>query len=163
MKINLKRKRQGKTDYKARMIMLKSGKLRVVIRKTNRYLDVQLIKSEEAKDKIIVSTSSKELMKKGWPKNEEGSLKSIPAGYLTGYLAGKKIIEKENKKPVILDIGLGRNTKGSRVYSVLNGLVDAGVNIPHDKKVFPSKEKIEGENVKKGLKDLIKKIKGEIK
>ena len=33
-----KRRYEGKTDYKARFFLLKSGKPRVVFRKTNRYL-----------------------------------------------------------------------------------------------------------------------------
>lgn len=163
MKLDIKRKRQGKTDYRARMIMLKSGKTRVIIRKTNKYLNVQLVKSREAKDEVIISVSSRELLKHSWPKSAEGSLKSIPAAYLTGYLVGKRILEKEKKLIVILDIGLARNSKGNRIYAVLNGLVDAGVNIAHDKKVFPNKERLDGKHLKKEIQVIIGKVKEALK
>ena len=51
MKSIKRRRREGKTDYKARLAMLKSEKPRLVIRKSNRYLVVQIVGSEIAKDK----------------------------------------------------------------------------------------------------------------
>ena len=38
MKLPRRRRLQGKTDYKARLAMLKSGKPRLVVRKTNHYI-----------------------------------------------------------------------------------------------------------------------------
>ncbi|MBI2628788.1 50S ribosomal protein L18 [Candidatus Pacearchaeota archaeon] len=161
MKTIKKRKQQGKTDYKARLTMLKSGLPRVVIRKTNKYINIQYVKSENAHDKSIFSISSKELLKKGWPKEASGSLKSIPAAYITGFIAGKEIIKKDKNSKVLLDMGLLRNIHGSRIYSALKGIVDAGVNIPYDKKCFPSDERIEGKNLNKKLQEaFIKTISG---
>ena len=82
---------------------------------------------------------SKDLLKKGWPVEKAGSLKSLGAVYLAGLMLGKKY---EGKK-VILDSGLIPNTKGSRVYAAVKGVADAGVDIPYDEKVIPEKERIE--------------------
>jgi len=43
-----RRRRENKTDYKARKKMLESGETRIVIRKTNRYFIVQVVESYEA-------------------------------------------------------------------------------------------------------------------
>ena len=87
-----RRRKEGKTDYKKRLGLLKSKKPRIVFRRTNKYLIVQYIESKEAKDKVIITITSKNLLKYGWPENATGALKSIPAAYLIGYLIGKQII-----------------------------------------------------------------------
>ena len=157
----MKRHRRGKTDYKSRMIMLKSGLNRIAIRKTNKYIIVQLIKSKEARDKVIIGITSKELLKHGWDKKFSGSLKSIPAAYLTGKLMGKKILEKE-KKNIILDTGLQRYVSGSRIYAVLKGLADAGVDISYNEKVFPSDDRIKGNHLKENVQKIIAEVEKKI-
>jgi len=155
MKMQIKRKRQGKTDYKARKEFLKSGLPRIVIRKTDRYLVAQYTESNEAKDKVIIAVSSRDLLKHGWPKNKKGSLKSVPAAYLTGKLLGKQI---KDKGKVILDTGLQRNVAGSRIYAVLKGLIDTGVNIPHNEKAFPSEERIKGKHLNEDIQKIVKEV-----
>ncbi len=145
-KVNFKRRREKKTDYKLRLGLLKSGKKRIVVRKTNRYLIVQAVASENAKDRILVGLTSKELLKFGWTGN--GSLKSIPAGYLTGLLTAKKLREKKIDDEFILDIGMAIHKKGGRIYAVAKGLVDGGVKINVAEEVFPSQERINGEHLK---------------
>lgn len=135
MKIEKRRKRESKTDYQKRIKLLKSNLPRLVLRKTNRYVIAQYIKSEESQDKVEIGISSKELLKYGWPKENKGSLKSIPATYFVGLLIGKKIIEKKLKTPII-DFGLHRSTHKSRLYSFVKGLVEAGVEIKYGKKHF---------------------------
>ena len=152
-----RRRKEGKTDYKARFGFLKSGMPRVVVRRTNRYLIAQIISSDVAQDKVIVEVNSKELLSKGWPKELAGSLKSLPACYLAGYLLGKK--SKDIQKG-ILDIGLQRSISKNRLYSFLRGLVDSGFEIAHDEKVFPSDEML-SKNEKTGK--LIKQIKEKLK
>jgi large subunit ribosomal protein L18 len=144
-----RRRREKRTDYKARLILLKSKLPRIVIRKTNKYIITQYVKSKEAQDYVLITVNSKELLKYGWKKEKEGSLKSIPASYLTGLLLGNKIkkIEKEKNK-VILDLGLIRNIKKSRIYAVLKGLIDAGIEINYKKDVFPDGKRIKGEHLK---------------
>lgn len=152
-----RRRRERKTDYKSRFNMLKSEKPRLVIRRTNKYMVAQIVVSEIAQDKVISKVTSKDLLKKGWPKDKEGSLKSLPASYLTGFLLGKSI--KAKVPEAILDIGLQRNIKGSRIYAVLKGTVDAGLNIPHNPEAFPPQERIEN-NEK--LKTIFEKVKGNL-
>jgi large subunit ribosomal protein L18 len=89
-----------------------------------------------------------------------GSLKSLPAAYLTGFLLGKKILEKDEKGRVILDIGIIRSIPKTGTFAFLNGLVDAGVEISHKKETFPDESRIRGRHMKKNV-DL-DKIKGKI-
>ncbi|MFH1290146.1 MAG: 50S ribosomal protein L18 [Nanoarchaeota archaeon] len=156
-KTQKRRRRERKTDYKARFSLLKSEKPRLVIRKTNRYILVQIVESDIAQDKVIARASSKDLLQKGWPKEKSGSLKSLPAAYLTGYLLAKNLKVKINE--AILDMGLQRNIKGSRIYAVLKGAVEAGLNVPHNPEVFPSEEKIKQNET---LKTIFEKVKGEL-
>ncbi|MBS3072710.1 50S ribosomal protein L18 [Candidatus Pacearchaeota archaeon] len=154
-----KRRNENKTDYKLRIGLLKHGKPRIVIRKTNKYLTAQYVQSQNAKDKVLISVTSKDLVKHGWPKELSGSLKSIPAAYLTGYILGKKIIDKYKESGSILDTGLYRNIHGSRIYALVKGIIDSGVSIPHNEKIFPSEDRLNGKNMKKDISNLVKKIK----
>lgn len=145
MKMLKRRRKENRTDYLKRLKLLKGGKPRIVFRKTNRYIIAQYVTSSHAQDKIEIGVNSKKLLKFGWPKEFAGSLKSIPASYLTGFLIGKKIIQEKKETP-ILDIGMIRSLHKSRVYGFLKGLKDSGVEIKCDDEFFPSEEKI---NVKK--------------
>jgi len=160
LKIDKKRRREYKTNYKKRLSLLKGDYLRFIVRKTNRYIILQIIESKGALDKILYSANTKELLKYGWPKNKEGSLKSITAAYFGGFLLGKK--SKGLKLKVILDSGLIPNTKGSKVYAAVKGLSDSGVEIKYDKKVLPSEERIKGKDIKLDL-ETFNKIMGGIK
>ncbi len=133
-----RRRMEAKTDYKSRLALLKSEKARLVIRKTNRYIVVQIVESDLAQDKILFGVNSKALLTKGWPKNQSGSLKSLPAAYLTGLMLGK--MAKTKVKECVLDIGMNRNVKKSRLYAALKGAIDAGLNIPHSADSLPSIE-----------------------
>ncbi len=154
-KLYKKRRRQHKTDYHRRLILLKGNFPRLVIRKTNKYLILQIVESKNAQDKICFSANTKELLKKGWPEENKGSLKSVTAAYLTGFLLGKKA--NLNKK-IILDSGLIPSTAGSKIYAAVKGLVDSGIEISYNEKMFPSQERLEGKDTKISL-ELFKKIK----
>lgn len=158
MKLDKQRRMKNKTNYRKRLVLLKGRFPRLVIRKTNRYIIMQIIKSEDAQDSVLHSANTKELLKHGWPKDKEGSLKSLPAAYLTGLLLGKK--SKDLKEKIIVDTGLTPSTKGSRIYAAVKGISDAGIKINYDEKVIPSKERIEGKNTKVG--DIFAKIKAKI-
>ena len=152
-----RRRRENRTDYKARRILLVSGLPRIVIRRTNKYFILQAVESHEAQDKIIASINSKELLKNGWDEKKAGSLKSISAGYLTGILFAKKLIGmKLGKTKYIVDLGMARTDKGGRVFGVLAGLVEGGLNIPANNKVFPSEDRLMGEHIE--MKDIIEKV-----
>lgn len=133
-----RRRKEQKTDYRARLALLKSQKPRLVIRKTNRTIIAQIVESDGAQDKIVYNINSKDLLAHGWPKESEGSLKSLPAAYLTGFLAAKKAKGKISE--AILDIGLQRNIPKSRIYAALKGAVDAGLKVPHNPEVFPTED-----------------------
>jgi len=141
-----RRRMENKTDYKARLGFLKSGRPRVVIRRTNKYVIVQIVESDIAQDRVLFGASSKDLISKGWPKEAEGSLKSLPACYLTGLLLAKKA--KDIKEPIV-DIGLHRNVQGNRIFAVVKGLVDGGLSVPHNSEALPSEERLSNERVEK--------------
>jgi len=144
-----RRRLENKTDYKARKIMLTSGKPRIVFRKTNKYIIGQFVKSKEARDSVSIGLDSRELVKFGWPKTP--SIKNLPAAYLTGFLLGKRISDKEGKIKAIFDLGLARSLPKSREYAFLKGVIDAGVEINCDKKMFPDDSRILGKHLKQDI------------
>ncbi|MEM4181684.1 MAG: 50S ribosomal protein L18 [Candidatus Pacearchaeota archaeon] len=150
-----KRRREGVTDYKQRLNLLKSKRPRIVIRKTNKYIIIQEIESKESKDFVLTTISSKNLIGEGFPEKFSGSLKSLPAAYLTGILMAKKM----KNKNVVVDIGLYKNHYGGRLYAVVKGLIDGGIKIKADEKIFPSKERLEGEHLKEEVKKEFSKLK----
>lgn len=156
MKTVRRRRQEFKTDYKARFHLLKSGLPRIVVRKSNRYIMVQIIETEVAQDKVIITISSKELLSKGWPKEKVGSLKSLTSAYLTGYLLGKTA---KVSSDIVLDMGLNKSIARSRIYAVLKGAIDAGLKISHDKKVLPTEEDL---NRNENLKGILTKVKEKI-
>jgi len=146
MKQNKKRRRQVKTNYLKRLMLLKGKHPRFVVRKTNRYIILQIVECKNAQDKVLYSVNTKELLKYGWPENKKNSLKTITAAYLGGLLMGKKA--KTIKSKTILDSGLIPSTKGSKIYAAVKGLSDSGIDIPFEDKIIPSNERIEGEHLK---------------
>ncbi|MBU1201681.1 MAG: 50S ribosomal protein L18 [Nanoarchaeota archaeon] len=142
IKFEYRRKREGKTNYKRRLALLKSRKDRLVIRKTNNYLIAQIVRYEPDGDKVLVSANSKELQKLGW----KNSCKNIPASYLTGLILGKKASEKKIKEAIV-DLGLQTPIKGSRLYSLIKGVVDSGMSVPASEDVFPPKERLTGSHI----------------
>tara|TARA_Y100000310_G_C20690057_1_gene821656 strand:+ start:3674 stop:4186 length:513 start_codon:yes stop_codon:yes gene_type:complete len=148
-----RRRLEGKTDYKARLGMLKSGKPRVVFRKTNRYIIGQIVSSEIANDKVILGVTSKDLISHGWPEGLKGSLKNLAACYLTGYLLGSK--SKEVREG-IFDIGLNKSIGKSRVYAFLKGVVDSEFSIAYNDKILPGEDLITRNEKTKNIVDEIK-------
>ena len=161
MRTQKRRRKENKTDYSKRLKLLKGNSPRVVFRKTNKYIIAQYVRSEETKDKIEIGITSKKLIEHGWPKNFEGSLKSIPAAYLTGFLLGKKIIKGKKETPII-DFGMARVLKKTGIFSFLKGIVDAGIKIKYKKDVFPDDKKIAGKNLKEDFSEIFNKIKSSI-
>ena len=138
-----RRRREGKTDYHRRKKLLISGLPRLVARKTNKHIIAQIVKASIEGDRVLASAHSSELRKKfGWL----GSLKNLPAAYLTGLLCGYRAL-KRNVKKAILDIGLQTPSKGARVFAVMKGCIDAGIEIPHGEEILPSEERIKGQHI----------------
>lgn len=143
-KVAFKRRREGKTDYGARLKLIDLEKARIVARITNKHIIAQIIKVAPEGDETIISAHSNELKKMGW----FGSTKNISAAYLTGFLCGKKALD-EGIEGAILDIGLKSPTKGTKIFAVLKGAVDAGLYVPHGEVVLPDEERIRGEHIAK--------------
>ena len=161
MRTQKQRRRQHKTDYLKRLKLLKSGKPRIVFRRTNKNIIAQYVQSKEAKDKIVFGVNSKNLLKYGWPENAKGSLKSITASYLTGYLIGKQIKDKKLEQPII-DFGMLRMIQKGKQYAFIKGVIDSGIDIKCSEKAFPIEERIKGEHMKNKIPfDEIKKKIGE--
>ncbi|MEM4396272.1 MAG: 50S ribosomal protein L18 [Candidatus Woesearchaeota archaeon] len=152
-----RRKREGRTNYRKRLELLKSRSIRLVIRKTNTSIIVQLAKYEPNGDRILYSITSKALSEYGW----NHSYKCIPAAYLTGILISKKIKELKIDS-IIPDFGLYVSTKGNRLYAVLKGLIDAGVEINVDEEMLPTENRIYGEHIDDSIKKDVEKIKSQI-
>jgi len=141
-KVAFKRRKEGKTNYGARLKLIELDKLRLVVRITNNHVIAQIVKVALEGDETLVSAHSNEIKKMGWL----GSTKNTSAAYLTGFLCGKKALN-EGIDGAILDIGLRSPTKGTNIFAVLKGAVDAGLNIPHGSAILPSDERINGEHV----------------
>ena len=137
-----KRKRLGITDYKKRLSLLLSNKPRLVIRKSLKHINVQIIEYKDDGDIILTSANTKELSKYGW-KYATGN---IPSSYLVGLLIGKKA-SKKSVGESILDIGLQRLVKKGVLYAVLKGALDSGLNIPHNKNILPEESRVKGEHI----------------
>ena len=126
-RVKLRRRREGKTDYQARKAMVISGKPRLVARASLRNVTAQVMIAKRGGDQVLAAANSRELVKTyGW----KAPTGNIPAAYLTGLLCGLKA-KGAGIKEAILDIGLVSPTKGSKIFAVLSGVVDAGVEVPH--------------------------------
>ncbi len=136
------RKREGRTNYKKRLKLLKSKKPRLIIRKTNKQIILQIAEYTPNGDKIICGVNSNILKKAGW----KYSCNNLPACYLAGLFLGKKALAKKVDK-AILDAGLQTLVPGSRIYAALKGVIDSGMNIPVSNKIFPSQERLSGAHI----------------
>ena len=161
MKVAKRRRRENKTNYSKRLKMLKGETPRIVVRKTNKYIIAQYITSSAAQDKIEMGINSKKLLNHGWPKNFAGSLKSIPAAYLTGYLFGKTL-QKEKKEAPIVDFGMAQTLHKTKLFAFLKGAIDAGIEIKCKKEAFPEEEKIQGKNLKQDFSTIFREIKSNL-
>jgi large subunit ribosomal protein L18 len=142
-RVPFRRRREGKTNYRARRALVLSKLPRLVVRLTLKHVIVQIIEAEAVGDKVVVSAHSRELAKTYGLLSSGGN---IPAAYLTGLLCGFKA-KAEGVKKVFLDVGLHIPTKGSRIFAALKGVLDAGVEVPHSEDVLPDRSRIEGEHI----------------
>jgi large subunit ribosomal protein L18 len=149
--VPFRRRREGKTDYKARKALVLSGKPRIVARSSLKNVSAQIIVAKPHGDEAIVSAHSRELTKKyGW----QAPRGNIPTAYLTGLLCGLKA-KAEGIEEGILDIGLHSPSKGPRVFAVLKGVLDAGVHVPHSEEKLPDEKRIRGEHVAQYAESLV--------
>ena len=141
-KVAFRRRREGKTDYAARIKLVDYEKSRLVVRVSNAHATVQVIDYAPEGDVTVASAVSKQLAGFGY----KGNTGNISAFYLTGYLCAKRALANGIEN-AILDIGLKSPIKGSKVFAALKGAVDAGLEVPHGDFIFPEDEHIRGEHV----------------
>ncbi|MEZ5336445.1 MAG: 50S ribosomal protein L18 [Methanolobus sp.] len=147
-KVAFRRRREGRTDYHQRLRLLLSKEDRVVVRKSSRHMQVQLVAPKPEGDVTLSAAISTELKKYGY----DAPTGNTTAAYLTGLLFGYRALSKGYDYGV-LDIGLQASSSGSRVYATLKGIVDAGFEIPHDSSVLPSDERVRGEHIAEYMED----------
>ncbi len=149
----LRRLREEKTNYRKRGTMLMGKRDFITVNITNENTQVQILTPGMTGDTVVASAHSRYLLEKGW----KGSRKSVPAAYLTGYLAGKKAMGK-GAKGAILYTGTRRFTQ--RMAAALKGIIDAGLEVPADPETFPVEARINGEHLT--VKNDVSKIKSAI-
>ncbi|CRH03904.1 60S ribosomal protein L5, putative [Plasmodium relictum] len=97
--VKYRRRREGKTDYRARKALIlqdknkyNAQKLRFVVRKTNSQIICQIATAHIEGDKILAEAKSKELTKYGIPVG----LKNYAAAYATGLLCARRFLKSLN-------------------------------------------------------------------
>jgi large subunit ribosomal protein L18 len=153
-----RRRREGRTDYRKRLRLLQSGKIRLVVRKSLKNNQIQFIEYNENGDNILATANSCEIVSKF---NWKYSTSSTPAAYLTGLLAGKRAKDKGIDE-CIIDIGRHAPVTGSKIFASLKGVLDAGINCPHDKEKIPNEDRIKGRHLDKNILSSVEDIKTKI-
>lgn len=137
-----------------------SKKYRLVARRTNRRIIAQIIYATMTGDRVLSAADSFELRRFGL----QAGLTNYSAAYATGLLLARRLLKqvgladtyKENseingeyfnvdediqddKRPfkALLDVGINATTTGARVFAVMKGACDGGINVPHKTKRFP--------------------------
>jgi len=151
-------RRKGKTNYKKRIRMMLSDKTRLVVRVMSRTIVAQFVNYDPQGDRVVVGANSLELKNRGW----KLCRRNLPAAYLLGLIIGLKA-KKAGITEAVIDIGRRPSVKGSRMYAVLKGVVDAGIVIPHSDSILPSEERIKGSHIAGFDKDHFMEIKNKIK
>lgn len=108
--VKYRRRREGKTDYRARKRLISqdknkysSPKYRLVVRFTNRHCICQIVYSEIVGDKVMAHANSAELPRYGLT----AGLKNYAAAYCTGLLVARRLLKK---------LGLDEIYEGSITY-----------------------------------------------
>jgi len=160
-----RRRREGKTDYRARKRLVaqdknkyNSPKYRLVVRITNKDIVCQIVYAKLSGDFVVSSAYSHELKKYGM----SVGLTNYAAAYATGLLLARRVLTKfkladkyvgntkvngedynvkemaDGPRPfcALLDVGLTRTTTGNKVFAALKGACDGGMNVPHSETRF---------------------------
>ncbi|MBS1263144.1 MAG: 50S ribosomal protein L18 [Methanonatronarchaeales archaeon] len=138
-KVAMRRRREGTTDYRQRLSLLRSARPRLVVRKSDRHFTAQLVEYRDQGDDVIESTHSSELEGYGWL----GGSGNTPAAYLTGYLLATRTGVDE----AVLDVGLQKVDRGASLFAVAVGAREAGISLPLGGEVTPSEERMRGEHI----------------
>jgi large subunit ribosomal protein L18 len=150
-KVVFRRRREDKTDYHFRKRLIMSGSLRLVIRKSLNHTNLQIVEAKIEGDSVLAHASTIELKKFGW----KGGTGNLPAAYLAGYLLGKRALKK-GLNSTIVDFNGYKMTGSNRLFASLKGVIDAGVEVPHDEKIIPEDERVSGAHIAKYAESLQK-------
>ncbi|HEX32860.1 MAG TPA: 50S ribosomal protein L18 [Candidatus Aenigmarchaeota archaeon] len=157
MIVKYRRYREGKTNYKKRLALVKSGLPRLVIRKHHNSIVAQVVSYDPKGDKVLTGFVSTMLKKYGW----DAHTGNIPSAYLTGYALGLRA-RKKGIKRMVLDLGLQRVTKGSSLFACLRGVLDAGIDVPHGEDVLPKEDRLYGGHISENIKSKIDEVKNKL-
>jgi large subunit ribosomal protein L18 len=138
--LTLKRNRQRKTNYRKRAALLLSRSSFIVAKISDQNISSQVLKPTINGDIVICSAHSRELRKYGW----KGSMNSLPACFLTGFLLGKKSVANAMNNAILYT---GTDSFTSRVAACLKGIVAAGVNVPVSEDNLPADDRINGKHI----------------
>ncbi|KAL8487277.1 hypothetical protein ACS0TY_023816 [Phlomoides rotata] len=162
--VKFKRRREGKTDYRARIRMINQDKnkyntpkYRFIVRFTNKDIVAQVVSATITGDLVLAAAYAHELPHYGL----EVGLTNYAAAYCTGLLLARRALKKlemddeyegnveatgedysvepsESRRPfrALLDVGLIKTTTGNRIFGALKGALDGGLDIPHSEKRF---------------------------
>ncbi|MHA1734601.1 MAG: 50S ribosomal protein L18 [Promethearchaeota archaeon] len=142
-RLPFRRRREGKTNFHRRLRLIKSRKTRLIIRASTKNLIVQFADAKIEGDRMLATAHSKDLRNKYGYKGNTGN---VPAAYLTGLIAGLKA-KKAGIEEAILDVGVF--VKRNRVLAAFKGVLEAGVDVPHDPSFIPESldERVTGSHV----------------
>jgi len=135
----LNRRKDQKTDYEQRLQLIKSDKPRAVVRTSNNHTRVHISEYNPEGDENSAQTISKDLEDYGW----EHHTGNLPAAYLTGFLAGMRADTDE----AVLDIGLRKDAREGRIFAAVQGMRDAGVEVPVGEEALPEESRMRGEHI----------------
>lgn len=134
-----RRRREDKTDYRHRLAMIKSGKTRLIIKRSISDFRIQFVNFYASGDKTVVDERARNLRKYGW----KGHTGNISSAYLAGLLAGRKAAAKGVKEAVV-DFGVQNVIRGSSLFAAAKGAKDAGISINIGDEALPTDERIKG-------------------
>jgi large subunit ribosomal protein L18 len=155
-RVAFRRRREGKTNFAKRLALVKSGKTRMVVRRSNAGIVVQFIDFDPKGDRTLLTVNGRHLAKQyQWP-----SKRNVWTAYLAGLAAGK-LAQKKGVTEFVLDIGMYTPSKGSILFAALKGASDAGLKTPYDpEKVPESKLANPPESIKAAFSQLKSRIAG---
>jgi large subunit ribosomal protein L18 len=152
--VHFRRRREGKTNFAKRLALVKSGKTRMVVRRSNKNIVVQFVDFDPKGDKTLLTVSGTHLAKLyKWP-----SKRNVWTAYLAGLMAGK-MAKKKGVKEFVLDMGMYIPSKGSVIFAAQKGAADAGLGTLFDKEKMPESKLANPPDKYKGM---FNEVKGKI-
>jgi len=167
--VKYRRRRSGKTDYRARKRLVAQDKnkyglpkYRLAVLFSNKDICMQVIRATIAGDIVESAAYAHELPKYGL----KVGLTNYAAAYCVGLLIARRTLKKfgldeqyegqtevtgedynveagEGARPfkANLDVGIKRTSTGAKVFAAMKGACDGGLDVPHNEKRFAGYDK----------------------